>query len=277
MGTGLSQQLISAILEFLGINDNRPDLPTLDALMHAYIRRVPWESASRIVRHHQRDVHAQANTVAWPSAFWEQAMTTGSGGTCFESNYAMHALLGSLGYHSYLTINDMGATHNCHTAIIVLLDGAQWLVDVGIPLHVPLRLNPATVSQRHGPWLHYTLVPESDDCFQVRREPHPKPYIFTLRNRPVDDADYRRAMIADYGSGGFFLDQVIITRVVGQHVWRFSSADQPLRLEQFVDGQRIDHVLGNNAASRLAEHFAIDADMLKEALDIKRTLVPKTT
>ena len=84
-------------------------------------------------------------------------------------------------------------------------------------------------------------------------------------------------MIADYGSGGFFLDQVIITRVVGQHVWRFSSADQPLRLEQFVDGQRIDHVLGNNAASRLAEHFAIDADMLKEALDIKRTLVPKTT
>ena len=64
MGTGLSQQLISAILEFLGINDNRPDLPTLDALMHAYIRRVPWESASRIVRHHQRDVHAQANTVA---------------------------------------------------------------------------------------------------------------------------------------------------------------------------------------------------------------------
>ena len=267
MSLEISQSLRIQILNFLGICHYRPDLTTLDALIDAYIRHVPWESASRLVRHRHGTVPA-TNSVAWPQDFWRRAIDSGSGGTCFESNYAMHALLGSMGYQSYLTINDMGATHNCHTAIIVPLDGAQWLVDVGIPLHVPLRINPDSSSLRQGPWLKYSIVPEADHAFQVRREPHPKAYIFTLRNRPVSDADYRAAMIADYGPGAFFLDQVIITRVVGSDVWRFSSADQPWRLEQFVDGRRIEHALGDAAAHRLAEHFGMDAAMLAEALEL---------
>lgn len=264
----LSDSLIAEILEFLGVSYSQPDLHTLDALLAAYIRRVPWESASRIVRRYRLGNQSLEQAVAWPEYFWRQAIDTGSGGTCFESNYAMQALLYGFGYQSYLTINDMAETHACHTAIIVLLHGEQWLVDVGIPLHVPIRLETGAIAQRAGPWLNYSIIPQTDQRSEIRREPHPKPYIFTLQNQPVDDASYRAAMVNDYGPAGFFLDQVIITRVVGPDVWRFSSADQPRRLEQFVDGRRIDHELGNNAAHRLARHFGMQEELLDYALGL---------
>lgn len=227
---------------------------------------MPWESASRIARRAQ--VEDTAACPRWPEEFWRLALTHGSGGTCFESNYAFFNLLRRLGFEAYLTINNMQETIGCHTAIVVNLDGARWLADVGIPLYAPIPLDPSSITQAPSRFHTYTITPTGVRRFTIERDRHPQSYIFSLVDEPVDEGSYRAAIAADYGPAGFFLDRVVINRVVDGHPWRFNSAEQPLHLEEFADGRRYDHALGGDPAASLAACFQMDENTLHLALQM---------
>jgi arylamine N-acetyltransferase len=253
-------------LNHLGVPPAAPDLALLDALVAAYVRSVPWESASRIVR--RADTPDTGRCPRWPNEFWATAIERGSGGTCFESNYAFFALLSALGFSGHLTINNMGDTVGCHTAIVVRLDGADWLVDVGIPLYQPVPLAPDAERERGGPLMRYRTRPDGTGCYQVERWPHPKTNVFTLLAAPVRDEDYRAATAADYGPGGHFLDQVIVTRVVDGRVSRFASRETPARIETFAGGERADHLLDGDIPGAVAAHFRMDPEIVRRALEL---------
>jgi arylamine N-acetyltransferase len=262
----LDTALLRRILTVLNVEAGAPSLATLDALVDAYVRRVPWESASRIARRAQTP--RLSDCPRWPVTFWESALANGTGGTCFESNYAFFSLLRALDYDGYLTINNMGQTTACHTAIVIQLDGERWLVDVGMPLHVPVRLDPIDgASQRRSDFHTYRLLPEGNRRYRVERDRHPQPYCFTLVDRPVPEAIYRAATTADYGPYGLFLDRVIVTRVVDDCIWRFSSSDgPPYHLESFPPDGKTYHYLGQSLSEisgLVSNHF----DLLKSIMD----------
>ncbi len=95
MANTLSPQLTHDVLAFLKVSPASPTRALLDSLIAAYGRAVPWESASRIARRSQRSTSSDCPRLS--EEFWNEAMRFGTGGTCFESNYAFMALLGSLG------------------------------------------------------------------------------------------------------------------------------------------------------------------------------------
>lgn len=255
-------------LAFLELSADAPSLEALTRIVDAYVHRVPWESASRIARRAACDEPEAC--VQWPQSFWRGAITQGTGGTCFESNYAMFWLLRALGYQGYLTVNNMGESVGCHTACVIELASARYLVDVGIPLHVPVPLDATQATQAEGPHHAYTITPEAANRFTVTRDRHPRPYIFTLIDEPVPDADYRAATTADYGPDGLFLDRMIITRIVDGRVWRFGSDSQPRQIEAFSkEGHKTYYLLGDDddvTAKRVARHFGMDADITGAAL-----------
>jgi len=260
------EQALADALAFLGVPAGAPDVELLRALIDAYTRRVPWESASRIAR--RARVSDTTLCPRWPAEFWQEAIQRGGGGTCFESNYAFFDLLRSLGYRGYLTINDMQERKACHTAIILEIGGGRWLADVGMPLYTPLPIDPYKVTDTDSIFHRYTLIPEGDHHYTVRRDRHLNPYAYTLIETPADEAAYRAATIADYGPEGRFLDRVILIRMVDGHAWRFNSWETPLHLEQFVDGRRIDHPLQGDIAPILAARFGMDEGTLRLALKI---------
>lgn len=261
----LSPELTRQVLDYLGIKPDQSPTASLDELVDAYIRHVPWESASRIAK--RLRTPRLEDRPRWPEEFWEDALQRGGGGTCFESNYAFFSLLRALGYEGYLTINDMEEQRGCHTAILLETAAGRWLVDVGIPLYAPLPFREGKTSQRENYFHRYTLAPDSSPRrYLVERDRHIKPYIFTLIDQPVGDADYRFATMRDYAPGGHFLDRVVITKVIGDSVWRINSGEQPLRLEQFQDGQHIEHPLQGDIASILAGRFSMDAGIIQDAL-----------
>ncbi len=262
----LDDTLVRRVLAALAVEAAPPSLAALDALVSAYVRRVPWESASRIARLAQ--MPRLSDCPRWPVTFWESALANGTGGTCFESNYAFFALLRALGYDGYLTINNMGDTTACHTAIVVRLGAERWLVDVGLPLHVPLRLDPIeSASERDGGFHTYRLLPQGGGRYRIERDRHPQPYCFTLVDRPVPETIYRAATTADYGPDGLFLDRVIVVRVVGGCVWRFNSGDgPPYHLESFPAAGKTYHFLGTDLSAisgLVSNHF----DLLKSIMD----------
>ena len=254
------------VLSHLGVKSATPTLGLLDDLVHAYTRAVPWESATRIAK--RARVKEISACPRWPEEFWRDDLERGSGGTCFESNYAFYSLLRALGYQGYLTINDMGDTRSCHTAIITDLGETRWLVDVGIPLYKPLPIIPGQQSTRASAFHNYNLSPGKRSHYQVERDHHPSAYIYTLIDEAVDEGSYREATTADYAQGGFFLDQVIINKIVGERAWRFNSRERPYHLVSFTDGLRTDHPIKGDVAEVVASHFAMDVETVRIALDI---------
>ena len=258
----LDNAAAAAALHLLGVPASAPSLPLLHRLQAAYVRRVSWESASRIVR---RAAGPTADACpCWPAQFWAEAARQGHGGTCFESNYAFMALLLRLGYTGYLTINDMGDQRACHTAIVVRLDGQAWLVDVGLPLLAPLPLD--GTRRARSRLQDYEALDAGRDRLRIMRAPHPRPEAFQLVNRPVADADYRRALTADYGPDGLFLDRVVVSRLIAGRLWRFNSGERPFRLEAFARDQSDHYDIHGDPAPIVARRFGMDAGTLRTAL-----------
>ncbi len=269
----LSPPLTKTVLTHLGVSSTAPTLTFLNALIAAYTCTVPWETAFRIVK---RANTADTNDCPrWPDEFWDDVLQRGGGGTCFESNYAFFSLLRALGYKGYLTINNMGESIACHTAIIIDIEGQAYLVDAGLPLYVSIPLDPDQAKQASSPFHLYTSQPDggrrSDGmvCYQIKRSNHPQTNCFTLLDKPVSDADYRVSTQNDYGPEGLFLDRVIINKIVGEQMWRFNSTEVSLRLETYPNGQRVDYPIEGEVAQTLADHFKMDVERLRMALSLQ--------
>lgn len=260
----LNTSLAHSVLDYLHITPAKPDLMFLNTLLSAYIRRVPWESASRIAK--RAKTPQTSDCPRFAEEFWQSAIDNGTGGTCFESNYAFFSLLQFLGYDGYLTINDMMTTRGCHTAIVVNIDGEQWLADAGFPIHRTVRLHPTKVTQQKEKFYNYTAKQLLPSYFQIKRTPHPRPYCFTLLNLPVNETDYRAATTDDYGENGLFLNKVIITRIVDEQIWRFTFMDSKFMLESFDDkGERAEYAL-DNVVETVSQRFAMNPAILETAI-----------
>ena len=270
----LNQPLKEEVLAYLRVAEASPTVALLEALIAAYCRAVPWESAFRIVRQAETAVTNQCPR--WPEIFWQDAINRGGGGTCFESNYAFFALLQSLGFEGYLTINNMGESIGCHTAIIIMIEGQKWLVDAGLPLFTLLPISNRGVMHRSSEFLQYTVRPDGRSRYQIERRPHPKQIAFTLIDEPVDDATYRAATEADYGEDGLFLQFIIVNKIVnGQH-WRFNMNERPWQLNRFEWGKRFDTLLTEDAANTVANHFGMDTAVVQKAFSLTQQNYPNS-
>lgn len=264
----LDAALTRRILRHFGLpTDSPPDLAALRRLVDCYTRTVPWESASRIVR---RAAQADAeDCFLLGEDFWESHFVRGTGGTCYESNYAFFGLLRRLGYEGYLTINDIGGAAGCHSAIVVMIEGGKYLVDVGFPVHVvlPMRADRPTSGERLS--MKYTLAPTDGDQFDLWRDLGSRVHGFVLHDKPVGDAEYRAIGIHDYRhDGGQFLNEIVIQRIVAERLWRFHSDVRPYCLQEFVNGDRRDHMLNRDVAGHLAGKFDLAQDLISAAMEI---------
>jgi arylamine N-acetyltransferase len=264
MTDALSPELTRDVLAFLQVDDARCCAGLLEKLISNYTRIVPWESATRIAK--RARVSDTQRCPRWSDEFWLSAMRFGTGGTCFESNRAYFALLRSLGFEGYLTINNMRESVGCHTAIVIVLDGEKWLVDAGYPIDVPLRLDPNATTTRISPIHDYIAQPIEENIFEITRTRHPDPYIFTLIDKPIDDATYCDATTRDYGEGGLFLDRVVIRKTIDDAVHRFNSGRTLSVIEIFSNGVYAEKPILDDVAEALSKMFGIENEIVREAL-----------
>ncbi len=160
----LPDALVERVLARLAIAAPRPDADGLAALYLAWCRQVPWDNLQkRITIAAGRPLLAGAE----PVEFFESFLRDGTGGTCWPSGGALHALLAALGFDARRVIGAMhpersGRFAN-HGSEIVRADGEEWLVDSSMlnerPL--PLRRGEATAIE-HA--LHPMRAEPRDDA-----------------------------------------------------------------------------------------------------------------
>jgi len=261
----LSDASVKDILEYLECPIKAPTLRYLNQLILAYIRKVPWESVSRIVKRH--DTLDTKDCPRWPEEFWGDAMEFGLGGTCYESSLAFYSLLTALGYTGYLTVNDMGESRGCHAAIVILFQSKKYLVDITIPVHAAVQFNPQKVSTRRTPFYNYTIRPVGENKYEVERSHHSRRNAFTLIDIPVSLPDYRTILENDYKETGHFLNSVVMVKLIDSQTWRFFSNYQPFKLETFSRAGKHESFMENGTlSSTLARLFQMPESKINAAL-----------
>ena len=263
--TTISNSLAMEIIDYLGLPRRAPTLRYLNRLIHAYIRTVPWESVSRIIKRHITP--ETKNCPRLPEEFWNDAMKYGYGGTCFESSLAFYSLLTALGYEGYLTVNDMGETRGCHAAVVIIIHGQKYMVDNTIPVHAAARIDPQNIVRRRTALFDYKLRPISENKYEVERSHRPSKNLFTLIDIPVNLPEYRTIMENDYLETGYFLKSVVMVKVVDEKAQRFFSDQLPYKLESFDRAGRMEKFIEpENLPQAMAKIFQMSEEGISAAL-----------
>ena len=260
------------ILDHLKLSPAPPAESFLGAILRAWAEHIPWESASRIARHQR--ARAAADYARPPSAFFTDALALGTGGTCFESNLALHSLLTMLGFEAALAFCDMEVqTVDPHCAVIVRLDGQRFLADVGYPIPGALLLNPDTRTAITTPVYEYSARPVAPERWQVQRRwdlaqdtPRLEHVVFWVKTQPVLPETFRTRLAADHQPDGLFLDEVIIQKTRGDYIWRFSER-KGLVYRHAGREEPVPFEPGTDIPAQLARLFGMDARVIRAALD----------
>jgi arylamine N-acetyltransferase len=275
---------LTAVLDFLEVGREAPSRGYLGRLQHAYKRHVPWETASRVVR--ASEVEALQDRPRRPAEFWALAMEQGTGGTCFESDYAYGALLEGLGFEVGYHVNDMpqhgGVQH--HAALSVTLDGARYLTDIGLgvalagPLALPASGTSSVGTREWGNSIRRT----ASNRWRLELQASPErqtpgqegsSLLYELVDRPWDLDGYDAQVVRDYGPTGLFLDAVRVTRTNADGtVVRFSPPDTLLRF----DGVRwSEEVLPEgDRASQIGHLVRMPEELLRRAFELVEVMQP---
>jgi hypothetical protein len=134
-----------------------------------------------------------------------------------------------------------------------LLDGHKYLVDITIPVHAAVRIDPQKIVRRNTALFDYILRPVSKVRYEVERSHHPGKSLFTLIDVPVSLPDYLAILKNDYTeTTGRFLKSVVMVKVVDGKAQRFFSDQKPYKLESFdrtgkmetfIDPETLPHTL----------------------------------
>jgi hypothetical protein len=264
------------ILQHLKVKKSPPAVEYLQELMIGYCSNVPWESVSKIVK--KEFCNKTLNCLRLENEFWTSAFQYGTGGTCYESNWAFFCLLQNLGFNGYLTINKIIDKSSVHSAIVIIINGKKYIVDVGYPTYSPIPVIEEAVTIKDNYLIGYRCTPISSTEYTIENFTHPKPYLYHLTDIPIQLKEYLKIANEDYGEAGLFSDRIIIRKVINKVPTRFDSEDIPYNIHSLQKGEKLKtFIKDEDLISRLSSHFNLNPNIISEAFIIlnKKNLAHK--
>jgi len=125
---------VKAYLRVLGVTRAEPSLEALHRLVRAHLMGIPFENISRLYRCRVLGLRDVPDLDLFLAG--EQHHL---GGTCYANNFHFYRLLDALGYDAALCGADMPSGEDVHAAILVSIDGGEFLVDAGYATPRPIE------------------------------------------------------------------------------------------------------------------------------------------
>jgi len=242
-----------AVLDRLGFPAPPPvDLDGLTAIYGAWCARVPFDNLRKLIALHGGATGPLPGLGA--DDFFDAWLAHGTGGTCWPSANALHALLDSIGFSSRrVTASMFDRGEPSHGTTIVVLDGAEHLVDSSMLTGTPLPLDPA------GP----TTTP--GDGFVHGARPVPEGWLFEFTRVSVDGPLPCRTLAPDATPLAFFEERYEVSRTwspFNDHV--NVLVNRPHGAISLVGGHRYERPVGGPISE--LEGGPVDEPELRAAL-----------
>jgi arylamine N-acetyltransferase len=262
---------IDEILEALELPRSEPGIGYLQALFARFNERVPFESASKIVRN--ADVPRLEEKSRTPEIFWSENLSSGAGGTCFARVAAFEALLSELKFVGRFALGRVQSDFD-HAALRVTCDGREWIADVGFPLPALLPGAAEESEEIETPRGSLRVTPGA----RSRRVEIPGgvpegPRELEIFNAPVSKAEFLEKWRKTWRPDSKFLTAVLLHREKDGRAISFAAGE--LRVDDRHSRTRIP--LAAPRAPALEEQFGVDSELLSRALAIAGDPEPEIT
>lgn len=231
----------------------RPDLETLRLLHRAHLKTIPFEAL---------DVQLGLVPPLEPDAIFDKLVVQRRGGWCYEMNGLFGRVLEEIGFEvkrvSCGVMRHVGGEERMgtHLALIVRLDGEEWLADVGFgsTLIAPVPL----AEQRHAHRPFEVGLSRTDDGhWRFSEYASGEPFSFDFRAEPADEAllAEKCRWQASAADSNFVLNFVAQKRARERHI----ALRGKVLSERSVEGEtRRELPDADEFAAVLAEIFGIE-------------------
>jgi arylamine N-acetyltransferase len=247
---------VEDVLDVLELSREEPSRTFLGRLFERFNARVPFETASKILRH--ADVADPNEKPRLPEAFWSDFLESGTGGTCYARVAAFDALLSSLGFSTRKVLGRVQAEFD-HAALFVPIGGNEWIADVGFPLpalipgsggevETQVAALSAMESARGIEVRFVSGVPEGPRRLEIFRD-------------DVSEDEFVERWRKTFRPDSKFLSAVSLQRHEGPRVLTFAGGE--VRIDDLHSRTRIP--LLADRSRRLAEIFGIEEEVLSRA------------
>jgi arylamine N-acetyltransferase len=247
------------VLEALELSVEEPSNRYLERLFGRFNARVPFETASKILR--DADVADPAEKPRVPDVFWRDFLESGTGGTCYARVAAFDALLSGLGFATRKALGRVQSDFDS-AALFVSIGGSEWIADVGFPLPALLPAGGGEVETEvaalsvaptdRGVGVRFTSgVPEGPRRLEIFRD-------------TVSEDDFLALWRKTFRPESKFLTAVSVHRRDGPRVLTFARGE--VRVDDLHSRTRIP--LAGDRARRLADLFGIDEAVLARAFSL---------
>jgi hypothetical protein len=261
---------VDDILEALDLSRAEPGSGFLEALFVRFNDRVPFENASKIVRH--AEVAEETAKPRTPDVFWADHLERGTGGTCFARVAAFDALLTTLGFRTRRVLGRVRTPYD-HAALFVETPRGETIADVGFPLPALFPAAPGFVETAlAGLRIEAT---RGGDGFEVTFEggvPEGPRTVF-IESAAVSPERYRELWQRTFRRNAPFLQEVSLRRDLGNRVLSFARGE--VRVDDRHSRLRVPLPVPREAA--LAPLFGLDEDLLARAFAIAGDPAPASS
>lgn len=249
---------VDEILEALDLSRAEPGIGFLQALFSRFNARVPFESASEIVRHAQ--VVDPAEKPRRPEIFWSDHVELGTGGTCFARVAAFDALARALGFSTRRVLGRIERDFD-HAALLIEEPGGIAICDVGFPLPALL---PAREARVEGAIVDLEVRPTARG-FRIALEAGvPEgPRALEIFDAEISNEEFEARWRATFDPQSRFLSKLLLRRQEQSRVVSYG------RGQVHVDDRhaRLTVPIAPPRAERLASLFEMNAALLQSAID----------
>jgi arylamine N-acetyltransferase len=250
------------ILEALELPRSDPGIGYLQALFARFNERVPFESASKIMRN--AAVPRLEEKARTPEIFWSDHLASGAGGTCFARVAAFQALLSELKFVTRLALGRVQADFD-HAALRVTLDGREWIADVGFPLPALLSGAADEVEEIETPRGALRVTPGARGRrVEILGGVPEGPRELEIFNAPVATSEFFQMWEETWRPDSKFLTSVVLHREKDGRAVSFASGE--IRVDDRHSRTRIP--LAAPRAPALEEQFGVAPGLLERAFAI---------
>ncbi|HEX9305242.1 MAG TPA: arylamine N-acetyltransferase [Thermoanaerobaculia bacterium] len=254
------------VLDALELSGQPPSTEFLETLFRRFLARVPFETASKILRN--ADVADPAAGPRTPDVFWRDFLERGTGGTCYARVAAFDALARELDFATRKALGRVEKDFD-HAALLISIGAKEWIADVGFPLPalVPACggevetevLGLSAAESERGTLVRFSSgIPDGPRHLEVFRDPVSEEEFFD---------HWRRTFRPD----SKFLRNVSLQRRHAARVATFSRGE--VRVDDRHTRTRIP--ISDDRPGKLAELFGIEEGVLRRAFSIAGDPAPE--
>lgn len=250
---------VSAYLEQLKINREKPSLNYLQRLIQHHLSLIPYETFSKF--HCFNEHGCQVPDFL---QFVTNLKNRGWGGTCYSLNMNFARFLEELGFSCSFVRVLPG-----HAAIMVHLDGKRFYVDVGYgsPITRPIELNSRPKHILHGFGEEIIFTCRNEKGFQLERRSRGKTFVTKqIIWEPLTEEDLQKDIEASYNDcdSNITMRRISAVRFQGNNCYFLRN--QTLKVINYRDIREYHFREPVQWMRTVAEAFQVDEKGMKESL-----------